>query len=73
MLSCGLHFEGERAVSTVVADTDAALAFSTVALIVVSLIVLVMAVTLFRRIRDAVVKWYYRRKYAAEFRRKDQR
>ena len=59
--------------ATVVQDTDAALAFGTVGLIVVSVIALVVVITLFRRIRDALVKWYYRRKYAAEFRRKDQR
>jgi O-antigen/teichoic acid export membrane protein len=57
--------------ATVVQDSDAALAFGTVALIVVSIVVLVVVFTLFRRIRDALVKWYYRRKYAAEFRRRD--
>jgi hypothetical protein len=57
--------------STVVQDSDAALALGTVALIVVSIIALVIVATLFRRVRDALVKWYYRRKYAAEFRRRD--
>jgi hypothetical protein len=73
MLSCALHFEGAHAVSTAVADADAALAFGTIALLVISLIALVVVITLFRRIRDGLVKWYYRRKYAAEFRRRDQR
>jgi hypothetical protein len=57
--------------STVVQESDAALALGTVALIVVSIIALVIVATLFRRVRDALVKWYYRRKYAAEFRRRD--
>lgn len=57
--------------STVVQESDAALAFGTVALIIVAIIVLVVVGTLFRRIKDALVKWYYRRKYAAEFRRRD--
>jgi hypothetical protein len=57
--------------ATVVQDSDAALAFGTIALIVVSILVFVVVVTTFRRIRDALVKWYYRRKYAAEFRRRD--
>jgi hypothetical protein len=65
--------QGERAVATVVADADATLAFGTVALIVVSVIALAVTITLFRRIRDALVKWYYRRKYAAEFRRRNER
>jgi hypothetical protein len=73
MLSCGINSEGERALSTVVQDTDAALALGTVALLVITLVVLVVVVTLFRRIRDMLVKWYYRRKYAAEFRRRNQR
>jgi hypothetical protein len=59
--------------STVVQDSDTALALGTVALIVISLVVLVVVVTLFRRVRDRLVKWYYRRKYAAEFRRRDRR
>ena len=71
MLSCGIDLEGERAMATVVQESDAALAFGTVALIVVSIVVLVVVITLFRRIRDALVKWYYRRKYVAEFRRRD--
>jgi O-antigen/teichoic acid export membrane protein len=57
--------------STVVQESDAAMALGTVALIVVTLVVLVVVFTLYRRIRDALVKWYYRRKYAAEFRRRD--
>ena len=57
--------------STVVQESDAALAFGTVALIVVSVIALVIVFTMLRRIKDAVVKWYYRRKYAAEFRRRN--
>jgi O-antigen/teichoic acid export membrane protein len=57
--------------STIVQDSDAALALGTVALIVVTLVVIVVVFTLFRRIRDALVKWYYRRKYAAEFRQRD--
>jgi hypothetical protein len=60
-------------VATVVADADATLAFGTVALIVVSVIALAVTITLFRRVRDALVKWYYRRKYAAEFRRRNER
>lgn len=71
MLSCGLHLEGKRAVSTVVADSDAALVFGTIALIVISLIAVAVTFTMLRRIKDSVVKWYYRRKYAAEFRRRD--
>jgi len=57
--------------STVVQDSDAALALGTVAMIVLALVVIVVVFTMFRRIRDALVKWYYRRKYAAEFRRRD--
>jgi hypothetical protein len=57
--------------STVVQDSDAALALGTVAMIVLALVVIVVIFTMFRRIRDALVKWYYRRKYAAEFRRRD--
>ena len=57
--------------STVVQDTDAALAFGTIALIVLSLVAVVFVFVLLRRIWDAVVKWYYRRKYAAEFRRRN--
>lgn len=57
--------------STVVQDSDAALAFGTVALIVLSLIAVVIVFTTLRRMKDAVVKWYYRRKYAAEFRRRN--
>jgi hypothetical protein len=57
--------------STVVQDSDAALAFGTIALIVVSLIAVVIVFTMLRRIKDAVVKWYYRRKYAAEFRQRN--
>jgi hypothetical protein len=59
-------------VATVVHETDAALAFGTVAVLVVSIVVLVILFVVFRSIRDALVKWYYRRKYAAEFRRRDQ-
>jgi hypothetical protein len=58
-------------VSTVVAASDAALVFGTIALIVISLIAVVAAFTMLRRIKDSLVRWYYRRKYAAEFRRKD--
>jgi hypothetical protein len=57
--------------ATVVHDTDVALAFGTIALIVVSIVAVVVLLVLFRRIRDALVKWYYRRKYASEFRRPD--
>ena len=71
MLSCGLHLKGKRAVATVVTESDAALAFGTIALIVVSIIAVAVAFTMLRRIKDSLVKWYYRRKYAAEFRRKD--
>ena len=66
-----IEVEGARALSTVVQDTDAALAFGTIALIVLSLVAVVFVFVLLRRIWDAVVKWYYRRKYAAEFRRRN--
>jgi hypothetical protein len=71
MLSCVIDFEGERFLSTIVRDSDVALAFGTIALIVVSIVGLALVLMFFRRIRDALVKWYYRRKYAAEFRRRD--
>jgi hypothetical protein len=57
--------------STAVQDSDAALAFGTLALILLSIVAVVVVFVVLRRIKDALVKWYYRRKYAAEFRRRD--